>query len=332
MDFENKYRLHLKKYTKVGIPRLIEMAEQKKILLYISSLFSMLCALCSLIPYVSIYKILEILLKNYVFYSNRSRNSNDMEKDSQIMIKWGIVSVCSFALVIIFQAISLIFSHIAAYNVLYNIRVRIAEHIGFLPLGYLSNSTTGAISKTLEQNVEKIELFIAHTIPDLVKVAATAVFAFILFLQYNYILTIVCFVVFILALVMQFSGMFSKKSMELQKQYYDICEKISGSIVQFVYGIPVVKIFGKTVFSFRKLADDLNKYREISLECCHIYRTGMCFFIALLESFVAFIIPIGLILLSRDEKKFSYGFRLRFFHCNESRSFKSTFQSLDDDF
>jgi len=301
MEFEARYKKHLVKYTKKGIPRLLEMAGQKKILLYISSFFSIVSAACSLVPYISVYKILEVLLKNYVFYSNNNRNTNDKESDSQVMIKWGIISIISFVCFTVFQMLSLIFSHIAAFNILYNIRIQIAEHIGFLPLGYLSSTTTGAISKTIEQNVEKIETFIAHTIPDLVKVAATCVFCIIIFVRYNIILTVVCILVFIVSLIFQFMGMFSKKSKEYQREYFDITETISGSVVQFVYGIPVVKIFGKTVFSFRKLADDLNKYRKVSLDCCKLYRTGMCLGIAILESFVAFVIPVGLLLLMRNE-------------------------------
>ena len=56
-------------------------------------------------------------------------------------------------------------SHVAAYRILYGLRIRLTEHIGRLPLGYLNGTSTGAIKKTMEQNVEKIENFIAHTIP-----------------------------------------------------------------------------------------------------------------------------------------------------------------------
>jgi len=313
MDFEDKYSKHLKKYTKTGIPRLFEMAEEKKALLYFSSFFSVLGAACSLIPYISVYFILQVLLKNYVFYSNNTRATNDIENDSQTMIKWGIVAAVSFGLVVFFEGVSLGFSHISAYVVLYNIRVRIAEHIGFLPLGYLSTTTTGAISKTLEQNVERIELFIAHTIPDIVKVVATVIFSIIIFFRFNVILTFVCLFVFVLAVICQFASMFSKRSMELQKEYFDICDKISGSVVQFIYGIPVIKIFGKDVFSFRKLADDLNKYRENAINCCNVYRTGMCYFVALLESFATFIIPVGALLLSRNEKNLALALDYIFF-------------------
>ncbi|OUM63361.1 hypothetical protein PIROE2DRAFT_10148 [Piromyces sp. E2] len=302
MDFESKYQSHLKKYTKTGISRLIEMAGQKKFLLYLSSIFAVFASLVSLIPYISVYKILEVLLRNYVFYSNQSRPTEGVKKDGDIMIKWGIISVIAFSVYIVFQVISLTFSHVAAFNILYNIRVQIAEHIGFLPLGYLNNTTTGAISKTLEENVENIELFIAHNIPDIVMVVATCIFSLFIFFHYNFTLTIVCLVVFIMALGAQFTGMFSKRSKEITVLFYDVSEKISGSVVQFIYGIPVVKIFGKTVFSFRKLADDLNKYRELSVECCYLYCPGMCLSIALIESFCAFIIPIGLLLLSRNEK------------------------------
>ncbi|OUM69328.1 hypothetical protein PIROE2DRAFT_2834 [Piromyces sp. E2] len=313
MEFEDKYQNHLKKYTKTGIPRLFEMAEEKKILLYISTFFSILGAACSLVPYISVYYILQMLLKNYVYYSKNTTETGDIENGSQIMIKWGIVAAVSFGFVVFFEGISLGFSHIAAYVTIYNIRVRIAEHIGFLPLGYLNNTTTGSISKTLEQNVENIELFIAHTIPDIVKVVATVIFSIIIFLRFNIILTIVIITVFILAVLCQFAGMFSKRSMELQKEYFDICEKISGSVVQFVYGIPVIKIFGKDVFSFHRLADDIYKCRDNAVNCCNVYRTGMCYFVALLESFAIFVIPVGALLLSRNEKDLALALDYIFF-------------------
>jgi len=313
MGIENKYQEHLKKYTKTGVSRLLEMSEAKIVLLIISSIASVISAVFALIPYISVYKILEVLLKNYVFYSNNSRDAEGADSDNQIMIKWGIIAISCYVFSVIFQAASLGFSHIAAYETLYNIRIRIAEHIGFLPLGYLSTTTTGSISKTLEQNVESIELFIAHSIPDIVKVTATVIFAVIVFMRYNVILTVICLLTFITAVIIQFSGMFSQESMKEQQRYFDLTEQISGSITQFVYGIPVVKIFGKTVFSFRRLAADLEKYRECALNICFIFRSGFCLFIVILESFSAVVIPVGLFLLSRNEKDLALALDYIFF-------------------
>ncbi|ORX81840.1 hypothetical protein BCR32DRAFT_327152 [Anaeromyces robustus] len=300
MEFDDKYLEHTKKYDKVGIPRLLEMANEKKILLLFSTILSVIAGILALVPYISVYKILEVLLVNYGYYSNNSRKKDEMSKDSEIMIKWSIIAIVSYGLVVFIQYGSLMFSHVAAFEILYKIRISISEHIGFLPLGYLSDNTIGAISKTLEQNVEKIELFIAHSIPDLVKVATVVIFTILVFMRYNVLLTIFCIFAFMVAIICQFGVMFSKASQIVQNQYYDITEVIGGSIVQFIHGIPVVKIFGKTVFSFRKLADDLEKYREISLKICDCYRIGMCLFMAILESFATFVIPIGLLLLARS--------------------------------
>ncbi|OUM70151.1 hypothetical protein PIROE2DRAFT_1840 [Piromyces sp. E2] len=313
MNFEDKYQFHLKKYTKTGISRLLEMSEEKKFLLFFSSICSVVSSIFSLIPYISVYKILEILLKNYAHYSNNTRDATGTEEDSSIMIKWGLIAIGSYIVSVIFLGGALGFSHIAAFETLYNIRVRISEHIGFLPLGYLNKTSTGSIGKTLEQNVENIELFIAHTIPDIVRVAAAIIFAVIVFMHYNIIMTVVCLVTFIIALIFQFSSMFSEESMDKYRNFYDLSEKISGSVVQFVYGIPAVKIFGKTVFSFHKLVEEFEKLRSTSIEICEICRNGWCLFLALIESFAVFIIPVGLFLLSKNEKDLAMALDYVFF-------------------
>eukprot|EP00833_Pecoramyces_ruminatium_P008191 jgi/Orpsp1_1/1182223/evm.model.c7180000080404.1 len=313
MSFEDKYQQHLKKYTKTGISRLLEMSGEKKILLFFSSMSSVISSIFSLVPYISVYKILEVLLKNYVFYSNNTRDAIGTEQDNQIITHWGFIAIGSYIISVIFLGGALGLSHIAAFETLYNIRVHISEHIGFLPLGYLSKTTTGSIGKTLEQNVENIELFIAHTIPDIVKVGATVIFAVGVFMHYNVILTVICLVTFIISVVFQFSSMFDQESMEQYKKYYDLTEKISGTVVQFVYGIPVVKIFGKTAFSFHKLVEEIENGRDVSIKICNICRKGFCLFLALIESFAVFVIPVGLFLLSRNEKDLALALDYVFF-------------------
>jgi len=274
---------------------------------------SVISSIFSLVPYISVYKILEVLLKNYVFYSNNTRDAIGTEQDNQIITHWGFIAIGSYIISVIFLGGALGLSHIAAFETLYNIRVHISEHIGFLPLGYLSKTTTGSIGKTLEQNVENIELFIAHTIPDIVKVGATVIFAVGVFMHYNVILTVICLVTFIISVVFQFSSMFDQESMEQYKKYYDLTEKISGTVVQFVYGIPVVKIFGKTAFSFHKLVEEIENGRDVSIKICNICRKGFCLFLALIESFAVFVIPVGLFLLSRNEKDLALALDYVFF-------------------
>ena len=172
--------------------------------------------------------------------------------DEAGMIRWGWIAFCGLigGLVLLYAA--LMSSHVAAFRILYGLRVRLSEHIGKLSLGYLNNTSTGAIKKTMEQNIEKIEGFIAHTIPDLVNVVATVVVMLVIFFSLDVWLTVVCLAVVVLSLFLQFSNFMGKRAREFMGIYYDAQEKMSASAVQYVRGMPVVKIFGQSVHSFRQ--------------------------------------------------------------------------------
>ncbi|OUM68518.1 hypothetical protein PIROE2DRAFT_3818 [Piromyces sp. E2] len=218
------------------------MAAQEKYILYVCFAFVIMSSLIGIFQYIAIYNIIEILFKNYIVKDKNKENMKNVN-----------VNTVSYW----------------ANHIHYNIKILIAEHIGFLPLGYFSKNTTGSISKTLEQNVDKIKQFFGTSLPDIVRTFVTIILAIIIFLHYNITLTI----------------------------YYDVTEKISSSLTQFIYGLPEIKIYGKSIYSFKKLSDDLNKFRDISLECCYAYRSNYCLFIALLEAYAVFIVPFGGLLL-----------------------------------
>ena len=144
------------KKKKKGLARLMEIAGQRKGLLIVAGTLSALSSACMLVPYWAVYEVLRLLLTG---------NAASGE-----MVHWGWVAFGGLVAGLVLLYLALMASHVAAFNVLYGLRIRITEHIGRLSLGYLNGTTTGAIKKTMEQNVEKIETFIAHTIPDLVGV------------------------------------------------------------------------------------------------------------------------------------------------------------------
>ncbi len=129
-------------------------------------------AVCMLVPYWAVYEILKELLSHGV---------NPATSDGTYMMRWGWIAFGGLVGGLVLLYAALMSSHVAAFCILYGLCVRLSEHIGKLPLGYLNNTSTGAIKKTMDQNIEKIEGFIAHTIPDLVNVVATV--AVILFLN-----------------------------------------------------------------------------------------------------------------------------------------------------
>ena len=276
---------------KKGLPRLFEIAGEKKGLLILAGVLSALSACCMLIPYLAVYQVLNNLLENAGEINN---------VDKEYLTDWGWIAFAGLigGLLLLYGA--LMSSHMAAFRILYGLRVRLSEHIGRLPLGYLNNSSTGAIKKALEQNVEKIELFIAHTIPDLVNAAATVAVMFVLFFSLNGWMAAACLQAIVISILDQFSLMFGRKSKDFFRQYFDTSEQMSASAVQYVRGMPVVKIFGQTVASFRQFSQSIYAFKKYALHVCDTYQPGMVWFTVLLNSIVTFILPVGLLLLSRE--------------------------------
>ena len=267
---------------KKGFARLMEIAGQRRGLLIGAGTLSALSSACMLVPYWAVYEVLRLLLAG--------------DASSGDMVRWGWVAFGGLVAGLLLLYLSLIASHVAAFNVLYGLRIRITEHIGRLSLGYLSGTTTGAIKKTLEQNVEKIETFVAHTIPDLVGIVATVAVTLVIFLSLNAWLALAVLLVVVLALWLQFSVFMGEKTKEFVRLYYDAQEQMSGSAVQYVRGMPVVKIFGQSVASFRQFGREIEAYKTYALNVCDTYERGYCLFNVALQSVVTVVLPVGILL------------------------------------
>ena len=254
---------------------MLEIAGQKKGLLLLAGLLSAGSAVCMLVPYWAVYEVLKELL---------THGGNPAASDGAVMIRWGWIA----------------FGGLAG-----GLRVRLSEHIGRLPLGYLNNTSTGAIKKTMDQNIEKIEGFIAHTIPDLVNVAATVAVMLAIFFSLDAWLTAVCLAVVVVSLYLQFSNFMGKRAREFMGIYYDAQERMSASAVQYVRGMPVVKIFGQSVRSFRQFNAEIQAYKTFALKCCDTYQNGMVAFTVLLNSMVTFILPMGILLMQAGPQSMS---------------------------
>lgn len=289
---------------KKGIARLFEIAGEKKGLLTLSGILSAGSALCMLVPYWAVYKVLNELLLH----------GNDMALlDKALLIHWGWIAFIGLIGGLVLLYTSLMASHVAAFRILYGLRVRLTKHIGKLSLGYLNGTSTGAIKKIMEQNIEKIETFIAHTLPDLVNVLATAVFMFIIFFSLNGWMAAVCVICVTLSIGLQFANFFGKRAAEFTRTFFDTQERMSASAVQYVRGMPVVKIFGQSIRSFKSFNAEIEAYKEYALKVCDTYQTGMVSFIVILNSIVTFVLPVGLLLLSRDPQNIALAAAYLFF-------------------
>lgn len=277
-----------KQKTKQGLARLFEIAGQRKGLLVLAGVLSAASAACMLVPYWAVYRILTELLAN-------AGDTGGI--DAGLLVKWGWIAFLGLVGGLILLYAALMASHVAAFRILYRLRVRLSEHIGRLPLGYLNGTSTGAIKKTMEQNIEKIENFIAHTIPDMVNVVATVVLMFAIFFSLDGWLAAVGLAVIAVSVILQFSNFMGKKAQEFTRIYFDAQERMSASAVQYVRGMPVVKIFGQSVRSFRQFNAEIEAYKTYALKVCDTYQPGMVAFTVLLNSLVTFFFPIGILLV-----------------------------------
>ena len=277
-----------KQKTKQGLARLFEIAGQRKGLLILAGVLSAASAACMLVPYWAVYRILTELLAN-------AGDTGGI--DAGLLVKWGWIAFLGLVGGLILLYAALMASHVAAFRILYGLRVRLSEHIGRLPLGYLNGTSTGAIKKTMEQNIEKIENFIAHTIPDMVNVVATVVLMFAIFFSLDGWLAAVGLAVIAVSVILQFSNFMGKKAQEFTRIYFDAQERMSASAVQYVRGMPVVKIFGQSVRSFRQFNAEIEAYKTYALKVCDTYQPGMVAFTVQLNSLVTFFFPIGILLV-----------------------------------
>lgn len=290
--------------NKKGISRLLEIAGEKKVLLIFSSIFSSISAILTLVPYLSAYFIMVELLK---------MPSNLLLADKSLMLRWGTVALIGLLLGILFMYISGLLSHMAAYNILYDMRIKVSKHIGKLPLGYFTNTSTGVIKKVMEQNVEKIENFIAHSLPDMINVLATIVVILGAMLYLNPLLAISCIIPIILGFYIQGSVRMGKKAEDTLKNYHNSLERINSSTIQYVKGMPVIKVFGQTIHSFRRFYDDMISYRDYCVKYTDNFQNIYILFKVILGSLLTFILPVGTYLMSKDPTNKAFALTLLFY-------------------
>ncbi|RXZ80781.1 ABC transporter ATP-binding protein [Paenibacillaceae bacterium] len=289
---------------KKGLARLLEIAGEKRGLLFVSAILSSLSAIGMLVPYVSVFLILRELLEHA---------ANPAAADGSFITRWGVIALIGLLGSLVMMYAGGMASHIAAFRILYGLRVKLSSHIGKLPLGWLNGTSTGAVKKTLDSNVEKVETFIAHQLPDMVQVVVSTVLMIGVMFYLNVWLAAACLVPIIIAFGVQGVLMSGKKTQGHVKKYYDSLERMNGSAVQYVRGMPAVKVFGQTVHSFRKFYDDMIQYRDYSVEYTDKFQNGFLLFKAILGSFAAFILPAGVFLLSMEPGNVAFAAVLLFF-------------------
>ena len=264
---------------------LLKLSGQHKIKLIISAMFSIISTTLSAIPYLLVYSIILELF-------NREISYNKIQSLVFIAILFIILGVVA-------RILSGIFSHISAFNILYKIRIDLIEHMSKLNMGFFKKNMTGKLKKIINEDVEKLENFIAHQIPDLSSAFATPLIFLGIMFYFNWQLSLVLFIPIILGILAQ-SGMF-KNYMGKVDHFYKLVAKLNSTIMEYINAMNVMKAFNLTAKSFKDYRDNTQEYADYWIELTELAVPYYSAFLCLVDTGLLFIIPIGGIMLLNDK-------------------------------
>ena len=281
------YEEQLKKKQKTGIARLMEIAGTKSAYLILAGLLSIIAVFAQITPYVTVYLLVKELVANI---------SNIQAIDTAYVWQLGWITIAGIGIFGVLTYASGMLSHVAAFNILYEIRVGLAGKLTRMPMGYFTSKTNGSIKKILHEDVERIELFVAHHVTDIVQAVVLPLISLVFLFFIDWRLAIGVLIPLPLAMAAQ-SSMYGSAGIKLYTQWQEKLAAMNGTIVEYVRGMPVVKIFNQTVNAFKRFSDDVYAYRDLTLHWVKISATSFTALTVLISSCAVFVLPIVIYLL-----------------------------------
>ncbi len=288
------------KKAKSGMSRIFELAADHKWLLAVSGLLAALAAVASFVPYAAVYYIIRDVISVYPEFTKLNVKS---------VLGYGVIAIIGIAADVIFFFSSSICAHLAAFGTQYRLKTVLTEHIARIPLGFHFNIGSGRFRKVLNQDIEQMENFIAHTYPDMVAAFVAPLVLLALLFVFDWRFGLAAFIAVVAAFGIQMIAMGSANSdlmSKLQKNTADMTE----ATVEYVRGMPVLKAFGQTAHSFRQLRDAITAYTKFMLTYTLKWKNSTASFMALINNIYLFLIPVG-ILIGKGTKDYN-GFLLNF--------------------
>ncbi|MFV0529249.1 MAG: ABC transporter ATP-binding protein [Lachnospiraceae bacterium] len=282
---------------KTGIARLLELAATQKPLMITSVILSALASVASFIPYLAIYGIIRDLLAVL---------PNVDQLQTVEITKYGWMALGGILGNILLYFTALICSHLAAFGTLYELKVNFASHLAKLPLGFHVLVGSGKLRKIMDENIEKIEGFIAHQLPDIVASFVSPVVMFVILFAFDWRLGLAAAIGIILAFVLEFRAYGNEGAKNMMEKYQDSLEEMNNASVEYVRGITVVKAFKQTVYSFRRLHQTIRAYTDVVIPYTLSWENYMSAFTTIINNIYLFLLPVGIVIGMRSTQYESF--------------------------
>ena len=256
----------------------MEYAGKHKYFTYASWVLAALSAFVALLPFIYIWKIVKEVLDVAPNFSEATG-----------LVKNGVMAMVFAVAAFLIYICALLCSHLAAFRVATNMRILATEHIAKLPLGYVDSFGSGKLRKIINDSTGATENYLAHQLPDKYAAIATPIGLLALLFIFDWRLGLLSLVPVILAFLIM-SAMTGKRMAEKMKQYNNALENMSNEAVEYVRGIPVVKTFGQSVYSFKKFKGTIDEYEKWVVSYTKDLRLPMMFYTAAINGVFAFLI------------------------------------------
>ena len=266
----------MKKQSNLG--RLLSYAGNRKILSYLSWFFAAVSALIALVPFWYIWRILKEVIEVAPNFG-----------EAVNITHYGWMAVLFAVAAVLVYITGFMCSHMAAFRIATNMRIEMTEHITKLPLGVIEQFGSGKLRRTISETTGATETYLAHQLPDKAKAIANIVGMLALLAVFDWRLGFLSLAPVLLAFICM-SGMTGKNMQRKMTEYQNALADMSNEAVEYVRGIPVVKTFGQTVFSFKKFKGTIDNYEKWTTSYTLDLRGPMMLYTLAINSVFAFLI------------------------------------------
>lgn len=255
----------------------------RKILLPVSMLLSALSALAGMLPFIFIWLIVKSLLE-----------TGGIPGEDVTIYAWWAAGSAAGGIILYYAA--LMSSHLAAFRVESNIRSEAMQKVIKMPLGFFDTNTSGRIRKIIDDNASITHSFLAHQLPDLAATIIIPAVSIILIFIFDWQLGIACMIPIIISFMLM-TSMMGGKSQQFMKSYMTSLEEMNTEAVEYVRGIPVVKVFQQTIYSFKNFHKAIMSYNQMVYGYTIMWKRPMSLYTVIINGFVFFLAPVCILLI-----------------------------------
>ena len=271
-----------------AFPRLMKYAGERAGLTYLSLVLSAVSACLGLLPFVYLWRIIKEIIEVYPEFENAT---------SIIHNGWMAVFFAVISWLVYIS--SLMSSHMSAFRVASKIKRDLLSHIARLPIGFADEMGSGKVRRIVTETAGAAETLLAHNLPDMATAVVTPIGMVVLLFLYDWRFGIVCLIPVALGFgaMMKMAGPWMQKDM---KNYQNALSDMSNEAVEYIRGIPIVKTFGQTVFSFKRFKKSIDEYSDFCIRYTVRCRQLMLMYTVMINSAFAFILLLAILLMHRS--------------------------------